>query len=616
MRNLINSALALFGAAAVTSASDVHDLKMDTFEPFVNKHDLVLAEFFAPWCGHCKALAPEYEEAASTLKEKEIPLVKVDCTEEAELCQQYGVEGYPTIKIFRGADNHTPYTGQRKAPAIISYMVKQSLPAVSILDGSSLAEFKTAEKVVVVAYLSADDKSSNETFTGLANGLREKLLFGATHDKALAAAEGVKQPAIVLYKQFDEGKDTFQETFDKEKLEQFIKTSSMPLIGEVGPETYADYMAAGLPLAYIFAETAEERTELSDTLRPVAQKHKGAINFATIDAKAFGAHAANLNLEADKFPAFAIQETVKNQKFPFDQSKKMTVKEIGAFVQDVLDAKIEPSVKSDPLPESQDGPVHVVVAHNYKEIVMDDDKDVLLEFYAPWCGHCKALAPKYEELAAMYFNDPARSKKVTIAKVDATTNDVPDEIAGFPTIKLYPAGAKHEPIEYQGARTVADLITFIKEKGTHKVEVGLEDGDEAQDVLADADADATMGHAAPAASKKAEAVKDKTKQKAAAAKDTVKEKAAKAKDGAKAATDKVKAKAASGTDKVADATESVKAKAASGTATAKAAAGKAQDEAASAKDGVKDQIKSKISQAAEAVKGAIVEDDDLEHDEL
>jgi protein disulfide-isomerase A1 len=72
---------------------------------------------FAPWCGHCKALAPEYEEAATTLKEKDIALAKVDCTEEADLCQEYGVEGYPTLKIFRGAENITPYSGARKAAA-------------------------------------------------------------------------------------------------------------------------------------------------------------------------------------------------------------------------------------------------------------------------------------------------------------------------------------------------------------------------------------------------------------------------------------------------------------------------------------------------------------------
>ena len=57
--------------------------------------ELIPATVFAPWCGHCKALAPEYESAATTLKEKDIPLAKVDCTEEQDLCQDYGVEGTP-----------------------------------------------------------------------------------------------------------------------------------------------------------------------------------------------------------------------------------------------------------------------------------------------------------------------------------------------------------------------------------------------------------------------------------------------------------------------------------------------------------------------------------------
>ncbi|KAL8934859.1 MAG: hypothetical protein Q9216_005694 [Gyalolechia sp. 2 TL-2023] len=503
MRNFRSAALGLIGAAAVASASDVHDLKKDTFVDFIKSHDLVLAEFFAPWCGHCKALAPEYEEAATTLKEKDIPLVKVDCTEEADLCKDYGVEGYPTVKVFRGPDNHAPYSGQRKAPAIISYMTKQALPAVSVLTSESLQEFKTADKVVVVAYFAADDQKSNSSFSEVAEGLRDDFLFGATNDAGLANTEGVKQPSIVLYKSFDEGKNTFEEKFSKDTIDKWVKTSAIPLVGEVGPETYAGYMAAGIPLAYIFAETPEERDQLAVELKPIAEKHKGAVSFATIDAKAFGAHAGNLNLEVDKWPAFAIQETVKNQKFPFDQSKKLTEKDIGAFVQDFVDGKIEASVKSEPIPEKQEGAVQVVVAHNYNDVVIDGDKDVLLEFYAPWCGHCKALAPKYEELAEMYTSNPSYASQVVIAKVDATANDVPDEISGFPTIKLFPAGSKDSPIVYSGSRTIEDLANFVKENGKYKVDVydgKTENQTEERDIpMPDAEG---MGKAAEAATEK------------------------------------------------------------------------------------------------------------------
>ena len=111
------AACGLLTVASIASASDVHDIKTDTFKDFVSSNDLVLAEFFAPWCGHCKKLAPEYDEAAATLKEKNIPLVKVDCTAEADLCKDYGVEGYPTVKVFRGPENIKPYPGARKADA-------------------------------------------------------------------------------------------------------------------------------------------------------------------------------------------------------------------------------------------------------------------------------------------------------------------------------------------------------------------------------------------------------------------------------------------------------------------------------------------------------------------
>ncbi|KFX97938.1 hypothetical protein O988_04606 [Pseudogymnoascus sp. VKM F-3808] len=514
MFNFKNVAFGLIGAAAIASASDVHDLKTDTFPAFIAENPLVLAEFFAPWCGHCKALAPEYEEAATSLKEKDIKLVKVDCTEEAELCQSYGVEGYPTLKVFRGADNIAPYSGPRKADAITSYMIKQSLPAVSVLDAETIEEFKTADKVVVVAYVDAEDKASADIFTAIAEAQRDSFLFGTTSDAALAAADGVTAPAVVVYKKFDEGKNTYTEKFVSEDIDAFIKTSSTPLVGEVGPETYAGYMAANIPLAYIFAETAEERTELAELLKPLAEEYKGVVNFATIDAKAFGAHAGNLNLKVDSFPAFAIQEIAKNQKFPFDQEKKITLADITTFVKSFVDGKLEPSIKSEPIPEVQEG-VTVVVALNYDEVVINNEKDVLLEFYAPWCGHCKSLAPKYDELAALYAADADVADKVTIAKVDATANDVPDEIQGFPTIKLFPAGSKDAPITYSGARTVEDLVKFVAENGKYKASVVVPEPVE--------EVKEAAGEAAEAAAEAAEEATEAVKEKAAEATEAVKE---------------------------------------------------------------------------------------------
>lgn len=125
-------------------------------------------------------------------------------------------------------------------------MTKQALPAVSVLSSETLEEFKTADKVVLVAFFEADDKASNVTYSEVAESMRDDYLFGATNDANLAEAEGIKRPGIVLYKSFDEGKTTFNEKFDTEAISTFAKTAATPLVGEVGPDTYAGYMAASI----------------------------------------------------------------------------------------------------------------------------------------------------------------------------------------------------------------------------------------------------------------------------------------------------------------------------------------------------------------------------------
>ena len=114
-----------------------------------------------------------------------------------------------------------------------------------------------------------------------------------------------------------------------------------------------------------------------------------------------------------------------------------------------------------------------------------------------------SLAPKYEDLARLYSD---KLDSVTIAKVDATANDVPDEIQGFPTIKLYPAGSKDSPIDYTGSRTIEDLAAFIRDNGSHKVDISSS-VDEMQSSAASA-ATEDMQHQAPAATKIIDKVKD------------------------------------------------------------------------------------------------------------
>jgi len=119
----------------------------------------------------------------------------------------------------------------------------------------------------------------------------------------------------------------------------------------------------------------------------------------------------------------------------------------------------------------------------------------------------------------------AHSDKIVIAKVDATMNDVPDEIQGFPTIKLFKAGSKDAPVDYSGSRTVEDLANFIRDNGSHHIDVSSSDDTESMEgVETDQmpmQAPAATKSASSAAEEATEGVKEKIAKVAEKVKDTI-----------------------------------------------------------------------------------------------
>ena len=103
LESAVNPLEAPSGNYHVIEDKGIYVLNRDTFAHFVMPKDLVLVEFYAPWCGHCKRLDPEYVKAAKILKEKApgVILAKVDASKESELAKEYMVQGFPTLTLFR-----------------------------------------------------------------------------------------------------------------------------------------------------------------------------------------------------------------------------------------------------------------------------------------------------------------------------------------------------------------------------------------------------------------------------------------------------------------------------------------------------------------------------------
>merc|ERR1711862_309841 len=122
---------AILAATAFTSEgedSDVVTITDANYEATLKDSPFLFVKFYAPWCGHCKRLAPDWDKAATALKEKgsKAKIAKADCTVEKDACSKNEVRGYPTLKFFANGELVEKYAGKRTAEDIIEYVLEKS----------------------------------------------------------------------------------------------------------------------------------------------------------------------------------------------------------------------------------------------------------------------------------------------------------------------------------------------------------------------------------------------------------------------------------------------------------------------------------------------------------
>lgn len=419
-------------------------------------------------------MEPEFKKAAEALKEHNVKLATVDCVDNEKLCASHGIRGYPTLKVLNNA-KESEYDGHRDSSGIIKYMKKQVMPAVTKLTPDQLESFTKNEEVVVVGVFPPGSKEET-TFAKLAELLRNEHTFAAI------------TPGIYMFKSFDEKFATLPTSAatDEKAMHKWISSESTPLMAEVGPENYSKYASSGLPLAYLFYEKDAMRSEYGPIVEDIMRAHKGVINAVYIDSEKFEGHAKSLAIEEDaKMPAFVIHEVEGDLKYPFNAKTRgaLTKESLTKFVTEYVSGKMEPTYRSEAIPEKNTDPLKVVVYNNFESIVMDPKKDVLLELYAPWCGACKRIAPTFEEVAKLYG---AQEDKIIIAKMDGSSNDLPKSagitLTKFPTFILFKAavaGKEKErvPLEHP-EDTVKSFVEFIDKNATNKVAIPSKEKEE------------------------------------------------------------------------------------------------------------------------------------------
>ncbi|XP_071500821.1 protein disulfide-isomerase A4-like [Diadema antillarum] len=457
-------------------------LTQDNFDDIVTEAELILVEFYAPWCGHCKQLAPELESAAKILQGNNppVPIAKVDATAESDLATRFDVSGYPTLKIFRKGQEFE-FKGPRKSAGIVTYMKKQIGDSSQLLGSvKALREFLThQEDVSIVGFFNDKRDKLYSTYLNAGNSLRDEYRFAHVFSEEARESYKVNAPSVVVFlpERFRSKYEPWRHVFSKAdgsatELESFYAENDVPLVGQMTRENkntrYADrpLLVAYFSVEWSFDHRVATEIHRQKIVEVAKDKEFDELLFAIADEEEFQQELKELELDDSGEDINVGIWGADKRKFRLDPEEEFDSDVLREFIRQWQNDDLKPVIKSQPVPKKSKAAVKTVVGKTFDQVVLDKSKDVLIEFYAPWCGHCKKLEPVYKKLGKKY----EKSQNLVIAKMDATANDISHsayEVSGFPTIYFSKATDKDNPVKFSGGeRSLEKLSEFIEKEAT------------------------------------------------------------------------------------------------------------------------------------------------------
>ena len=453
------------------SEKDVILIDEKNYGQIIHEHKYLLVLFYSKDDPNCQEIIPEFEKVASIAKKENFIVGKIESDTSPRIINYLKIEIFPSISLIKKTVPIN-YEGEKKPEAIMNWLKEQTKKEFKKLSTKEdLEEFKKQHELSFI-YFGKNEQVINEIY--LAERKMDDMPMGQVETEELikenASPEGNQKEYIILFTKYDK-KKKYLFDIKSEKIIEFFNLYFSPRVIDFTAQTSVILFAKRFPSLVIFSLKREKHyEEVKKVLDNLWPKYNKKIKLFRSDIE----EGMSVKLgefcgvrENDLPKAYIIDPKGENP-IKYRMEEEITEENLIKFVENWEKKQLKPYLRTEDEPEENDGDVFVVVGKTYKKEVINNDKDVLLYFFAPWCEHCKEFYPKYESLARKLKN---KNPKLLMAKMDATENDIEDfAINKYPTIKFYPGNAKNkEPIPFSNRQSIDDLLNLIKEKGYHKV---------------------------------------------------------------------------------------------------------------------------------------------------
>ncbi|EKX38717.1 hypothetical protein GUITHDRAFT_144104 [Guillardia theta CCMP2712] len=409
-------------SSSSSSASKVLDLSPDNITSTSQQYKYMMLEFYAPWCGHCQALEPEYSQAAEEIsaESSQVVLARLDVTQYPSVQEEYGVKSFPTLKWFEDGKLTSLQPNERQAGKIVEWCRRHTTMSsdVDTVEGLK-ARIDSMTRFLAVGFFDNTEDKLYHAFQDVESRLKGKD-FEMVNNPQVAQAMGVKMPAVRFYTKVEEDNsisETGREILysgspDPNELAREVIKLSNPVILKLGDENEEDfYLDDTVPKVLIFRASPQDLEEFraAAMARDAAnfllggdgmeQEMRDRFNFVEI--------VNETNKRISNWAGLQTGEESWVYVIRIDKSKRYRLEE--GKLNKVYDNWNATVVKK-------------IVGKQFREFV-EQDRHVVIEFFAPWCRHCRALEPKYK-LAAKYFETRFPGEFV-FGQIDGSKNEVP-----------------------------------------------------------------------------------------------------------------------------------------------------------------------------------------------
>ncbi|KAM7270410.1 hypothetical protein ACFE04_029624 [Oxalis oulophora] len=448
------------------------ELGHHNFNTIISQSKLSAVLFHFPLCYDPVDMIDEFQGAAQLLNNNpDITLASIDVSRGANHLRSYhfNISTYPTIKIFLdGAKEVHCYDGPYDAWGLANCLNRlYAFPIYSLPDATQLDQHYK-DKILIVGVFPQLSGQEYQNFMSAAQILKwdyDICLTSAVKDLPYGDSS-LSLPIVRMLVPFHDRYIDIK-TFDVNALVKSVRDNSIPdvfllndhpqgILDRFFHDTEKDKVA-------LFIDREDFNLEYGE----VANKYKRqGIFFMLGDLK---------DRRLRKYPEYRIYAETNEPVVVITNPKKvkyvkqgLKVGEIETLVENYKKCELSQFEKSESIPLENYGPVEVVVADTFKEMVMDSRFCVLLEFYHPGFANCTEVASILHDVA-VYFKEYYPNDVIIIANLDVSVNDIPCEkiddlkiSGGSPTLYLFPAKNKHNPKKYVGDITSKeDIINFI-----------------------------------------------------------------------------------------------------------------------------------------------------------